>query len=84
MKEDRSVACFASAFTSHSWGQSIEDLVAKRSDRAQVNGLQHLLDLDYFRRRLDAVLLRFAPESNDHQAVVRFLKAWDNDNRSCN
>ena len=81
IKDDHLVARFAAAFTSHSWGQSYGDFVAIRSDRAQIEGLQDLLDLDDFRRRLEAVAKRLAPETNDHQAVVRFLNAWDNKSR---
>ena len=81
LKDDHSVARFAAAFTSHSWGQGYGDFVAIRSDRAQIKGLQELLDLDDFRRRLEAVAKRLAPETNDHQAVVRFLNAWDNKSR---
>lgn len=81
MEDDHSVARFAAAFTSHSWGQSIEDLVAIRSDRAQVNGLEDILDINKFRKRLEQLAEKLPSESDDQQAVTRFLKAWDTKSR---
>lgn len=81
LKEDHAVARFASAFTSHSWGQSIEDLVAKRSDRAQTNGLDTIMDVDRFRKRLEVLDKSLTHGSDDHDAVSRFLKAWNSKNR---
>ena len=81
LADDHAVARFAKAFTSHSWGQSIEDLVAKRSDRAQVNGLDKIMDLVRFRERLDALAVSLPSGSDDRDAICRFLKAWDTKNR---
>ncbi len=81
LKEDHAVACFASAFTSYSWGQSIEDLVAKRSDRAQVGSLDQIMDVGKFRERLETLNASLSRESSDYQAISRFLDAWDKKDR---
>ena len=81
LKEDHAVARFAAAFTSHSWGQSFEDLVAKRSDRAQISGLDEIMDVALFRKRLEALETSLPKGSEYHDAISRFLKAWDNKDR---
>jgi predicted KAP-like P-loop ATPase len=81
LKEDHAVARLAAAFTSHSWGQSIEDLVAKRSDRAQIDGLDKIMDVTRFRTRLEALDASLQNGSDDHGTIGRFLKAWDNRSR---
>jgi predicted KAP-like P-loop ATPase len=81
LKDDRAVASFANAFTSHSWGQSSEDLVAKRSDRAQVNGLDQIIDVAKFRKRLKKLNASLPKDSSDHEAISRFLQAWDRNGR---
>jgi predicted KAP-like P-loop ATPase len=81
LKDDRAVARLAAAFTSYSWGQSSEDLVAKRSDRAQISGLDEIMDVALFRKRLEALETSLPKGSEDHDAISRFLKAWDNKNR---
>lgn len=78
LKEDTAVARLAAAFTSYSWGQSFDDLVAKRSDRAQVSGLDEIMDVALFRERLEALETSLAKGSEEHVAISRFLKAWDN------
>lgn len=76
IEDDSSLVKLARAFTSQSWGQSSEDLVAIRSDRASVSGLEKFMDQDRFRSNLKGLLDRLEPESDDKQAVERFLKAW--------
>lgn len=77
LKEDHAIARFAAAFTSHSWGQSIDDLVVKRTDRAQVSGLDKILDLDQFRKRVEALDSSLSSDSKDYEVIHRFLKAWE-------
>jgi predicted KAP-like P-loop ATPase len=81
LKEDRAIARLAAAFTSYSWGQSSEDLVTKRSDRAQISGLDEIMDVALFRKRLEALETSLPKGSEDHDAISRLLKAWDNKNR---
>lgn len=76
IEEDASLVKLARAFTTQSWGQSSEDLVAIRSDRASVSGLDKFMDPERFRSNLKALLDRLEEGADDHQAVDRFLKAW--------
>ena len=81
LADDHAVACFARAFTSYSWGQSIGiaglgDMVAKRSDRASVAAIHTLLDRDFFRSRLEALEEKGVANENDAVAISRFLSAW--------
>lgn len=74
---EQSLVKLARAFTRQSWGQSSEDLVAIRSDRASVSGLEKFMDPEVFRANLRGLLNRLEFGLEDHQTVDRFLKAWD-------
>lgn len=76
IEEDASLVKLASALTTQSWGQSSDDLVAIRSDRASVGSLDKFIDPDRFRSNLTDLLDRLEVGSDDHQTVDRFLKAW--------
>ena len=76
IKENVSLVKLARELTTRSWGQSSDDLVAIRSDRASVGGLDKFMDPDRFRSNLKGLLDRLDPRSEDHQTVERFLKAW--------
>lgn len=74
---DEGVKRFAVAFTSHGWSQGmgfagLGDLVAKRTTRAQTGGLDKLLDVPAFRKRIEQLSgAGGAPE------VTEFLCAWE-------
>lgn len=78
---DEGVRRLAVAFTSHGWSQGLGfdglgDLVAQRTTRAQVQGLDRLLDLARFRRRVEEVAaVGGTPE------VAEFLNAWKRHDR---
>jgi len=76
LKSDVAVAKLAKAFTSSSWGQGFGDLVAKRSDRAQVATLDTLMDVAEFRRRVEQVVESELLQPADKDAIQRFLRAW--------
>lgn len=76
IEEDASLVTLAGALTTPSWSQSSDDLVAIRSDRASVRGLDQFMDVDRFRSNLTGLLHRLAAGSNGHDTVDRFLKAW--------
>lgn len=76
IEEDASLVKLASALTTQSWGQSSDDLVAIRSDRASVTGLDKFMDPERFRSNLVGLLDRLEVGSDHHQTVNRFLKAW--------
>lgn len=77
IEEDESLVMLAREFTSHSWGQSSEDLVSVRSDRASVSGLGAFMDPDRFRANLVALKPRLEKDSVEAETVGRFLKAWE-------
>lgn len=76
MATDEGVKQFAIAFTSYGWSQGLGmgglgDLVARRTTRVQVKGLDRLMDVVEFRRRVEEVAARaMSPE------VSKFLEAW--------
>lgn len=82
LKEETSLVRFAAAFTSYSWGQAIGgfgglgDLVAKRSVLAGVDGIDAILDVVEFRRRLERLERSLDDSSGDHKVVVTFMNAW--------
>lgn len=77
IEEDESLVMLARELTSHSWGQSSEDLVSVRSDRASVSGLSAFMDPDRFRANLVALKPRLEQDSVEAETVGRFLKAWE-------
>lgn len=84
LRDDHAVARLAAAFTSHSWGQSIDDLVAKRSDIVHTDSLDQILDIARFLKRLEALDVSLPQGTDDHDAVSRFLKAMNNKDFSGN
>jgi hypothetical protein len=77
IEEDASLVALAREFTTHSWGQSSEDLVSVRSDRASVASLDRFMDPGRFRANLTALQTRLEEGSEDADTVGRFLRAWE-------
>ncbi|MCW6536310.1 KAP family P-loop NTPase fold protein [Sphingomonas lycopersici] len=77
LESDAALAILARELTSQSWGQSSEDLVSVRSDRASIEGLDRLVDLDQFRSKLVSLQARLEAGSAEVEVVSRFLKAWE-------
>lgn len=74
--DDGAIAYFAKAFTSESWSQTMGDRVAIRRIEAGVSGLPSILDVDLFRRRLEALEQNRTLESPHGEYVHTFLEAW--------
>ena len=53
------------------------DLVYRESDRAQVDGIGKLMDVDRFRKRLVEVDRNNSLNEDDQEIVRRLIKAWD-------
>jgi len=76
LADDEAVRQFAVAFTSYGWSQGLRtgglgDRVAMRTTHAQVKGLERMMDVAEFRRRVEEVAAKgIYPE------VVEFLEAW--------
>ena len=87
MGDEHAVARLACAFTSYSWGHAVGgfgglgDRVAKRSDRANVDNLETLMDVAAFRARLEQLNSNPGLDDGDADAISRFLKAWDKRDR---
>jgi predicted KAP-like P-loop ATPase len=71
LSADDGVRQFAKAFTSHGWTHGSGDIVARRTTRVSLKGMDRLIDLDLFRLRVEAVAATdVTPELRD------FLEAW--------
>ena len=78
---DESVSQLAEAFTGESWSHSmgmfgLGDRVAMRKPRAQIDGLDRILDVREFRRRLNEIENGDTLQENRKQCVKIFLDAW--------
>lgn len=81
LKVDESVSMFAKAFTGESLSQGMGmfgmgDRVAMRSIRASINGLDKLLDVDQFRKRLEEIEKKESLNKELKDNVLIFLEAW--------
>ncbi len=89
LENDEMVARFAQAFTSHSWSQSmgfsgLGDRVAKRNIRANVDGLDAILDKERFRQRVEELSKRPGLAEPMASQVREFLQAWKRHNSNPN
>lgn len=81
LKVDKFVSVFARAFTGESWSQGmgmfgLGDRVAMRNVRASINGLEVILDVDEFRRRLEEIEKSETIDKELKENVLIFLEAW--------
>ncbi|MEM1150237.1 MAG: P-loop NTPase fold protein [Pseudomonadota bacterium] len=84
LEDDTKLYQLASAFLGKSYshgmggfGGAPGDLVQRENDRAQVDGIDRLLDVDEFRRRLNEALRRDALDEQQKSIIRRFLAAWE-------
>lgn len=84
LEDDTKLYQLASAFLGKSYsygmggfGGAPGDLVQRENDRAQVDGIDRLLDVDEFRRRLTEVLQGDSLNEQQKTTVSRFLSAWE-------
>lgn len=81
MEDDEAVSRFARAFTGTSWSQGIGmaglgDRVAVRNVEASVSGLEHIMDVGEFRRRLEEIEKKETLDKEKKENVLIFLEAW--------
>lgn len=81
IKIDKSVSMLARAFTGESWSQGMGmfemgDRVAMRNIRASVSGLEHILDVGEFRRRLEEMEMSKELDKEAKESVSVFLESW--------
>ncbi|WP_170329780.1 KAP family P-loop NTPase fold protein [Ruegeria arenilitoris] len=84
LRDDTKLYQLASAFLGKSYshgmggfGGAPGDLVQRENDRAQVDGIDRLLDESEFRRRLSEALQGDALDESQKSTIGRFLAAWD-------
>ena len=84
LEDDTKLYQLASAFLGKSYshgmggfGGAPGDLVQREHDRAQVDGIDRLLDQDQFRRRLSEAQRGDTLDEQQKSAISRFLAAWD-------
>lgn len=81
LKSDESVSMLARAFTGESWSQGLGigglgDRVAMRKNRASVKGMEEIIDVGEFRRRLEELEENEALSKEIKECVFVFLEAW--------
>ena len=81
LKTDDAVSMLAKAFTSESWSHgmgmfSLGDRVAMRKVRASVDGLERIMDVGEFRRRLEEIKNGNTLDGDRKQSIHVFLEAW--------
>lgn len=77
---DDGVLTFARAFLGKSFSHEIGglgDLVHRTNDRAQVKGIEKLMDADRFRARLPEVLQNPKLSAEDKDTLKRLIEAWE-------
>lgn len=82
LKEDSAVPVLAEAFLGTVWSRGmgfggLGDMVVRRSDRAQIDGADRIIDLAQFRSRLEQLTGGSAPDGQEGKVIHRLLKAWD-------
>lgn len=81
LTNDESVSQLAEAFTGESWSHSmgmigLGDRVAMRNPRAQIDGLDRILDIRKFRLRLEEIEEGNTVQDNRKRCIQIFLEAW--------
>ena len=81
LKSDEAVSMFAQAFTSESWSQGmgiagLGDRVAIKNFKASIDGLEKIIDLIEFRRRLEEIENKEQIDEKLKEKVIIFLTAW--------
>ena len=81
LKTDKAVSKLARAFTGESWSHSmgmfgLGDRVAMRKVRASVDGLERIMDVGEFRRRLEEIEKWNTVDAEGKESVLVFLEAW--------
>ena len=81
VKHDEAVSKLARAFTGESWSHAmgmfgLGDRVAMRQVRASVDGLEHIMDVGGFRRRLEEIEKRNTLDGGRKESVMVVHEAW--------
>jgi predicted KAP-like P-loop ATPase len=81
LKNNTTLSLLARAFTGESWSQGIGmyglgDRVSMRKIRAQIEGLESIIDVNRFRHRLEEVEKSDTLNEEDKRSLSIFLEAW--------
>jgi predicted KAP-like P-loop ATPase len=81
LKSDETVGLLAKAFTGETWSQGIGmaglgDRVAIRTTRAQIKGLEKIVDVKQFRRRIEELENSKTLDNRHKESISIFLQAW--------
>ena len=81
LKTGEAVSKLARAFTGESWSHALGmfglgDRVAMRKVRASVDGLERIVDVGKFRRRLEEIERESTVDAEVKESVLVFLEAW--------
>jgi hypothetical protein len=83
MSDDSAVSKLANACLGKSYsfgmgglGGTPGDLVYRENDRAQIDGLERIMDVDLFRKRLDHISETSTLPEERMQPIVRLRSAW--------
>lgn len=82
LEDDAAVPVLAEAFLGNVWSQGmgfggLGDLAARRSDRAQIDGAERIINLAHFKSRLEELTATSAPNGPKTKGMHRLLKVWD-------
>jgi hypothetical protein len=83
LKHDEGVSMLARAFTGESWSHrigivSLGDLVSMRNFMAMLTGLERIIDVNEFRRRLEEIEKNDEIDNRIKENILIFLEAWRN------
>lgn len=73
---DHKVIKFVKAFTAYYWSQGGDDLVAKKAPRVAIEGIENVLDKDFFLSRVDELILSGTCSPEEKCSLEEFLNAW--------
>ncbi|MFI5329814.1 MAG: P-loop NTPase fold protein [Desulfobaccales bacterium] len=81
LRDNEAVSMLARAFTGEIWSQGIGmfglgDRVSMRNVKASVEGLERIIDVNEFRRRLEEIEKNDAVDKGNKESILIFLEAW--------
>lgn len=89
LRDNEAVSMFAHAFTGEIWSQgmgmfSLGDRVSMRNVKASVEGLERIIDVNEFRRRLEEIEKNAPVDNKNKESIKIFLEAWRNQEKGDN
>ncbi|MGJ5040903.1 P-loop NTPase fold protein [Bradyrhizobium sp. HKCCYLRH1062] len=82
LENDRNVVAFAERFTTHGWSHSVSDRVAQRMTVVHTEGLDSIVDAQFFRERAKTLLSDKTLSNEDRAVLSEFEAAWSRQEKS--